>query len=211
MTHVNTFCAALCKMGGNTIQNSRKAKIMSKILSTLALASATIGVVALSPVGADAAPKKNKACFVNGIRMSPDNCEERRRLRGDQARPLTHRQHEGRRFNFGSDPEFGRDRGGGGGDGGGAGNRSDVRLKRDIEVVGRLANGLKLYRFKYLWSDVEWVGVMAQDVLDVMPEAVIVGSDGFYRVQYELLGTSMVTFDEWQALNEVDRPWSMAA
>ena len=185
---------------------------MSKILSTLVLASATISVVAFSPAGADAAPKKNKACFVNGIRMSPDNCEQRERRRQDQVRPLTDRQHEGRRFNFGSDPEFGRDRGGGGGNGGGAGgNRSDIRLKRDIEVVGRLANGLKLYRFKYLWSDVEWVGVMAQDVLDVMPDAVTVGNDGFYRVQYDLLGTSMMKFDDWRALSEVDRPRPMAA
>jgi hypothetical protein len=32
--------------------------------------------------------------------------------------------------------------------------------------------------------------VMAQDVLAVMPEAVSVASDGFYRVNYARLGTT---------------------
>ncbi|MDH3743177.1 MAG: tail fiber domain-containing protein, partial [Hyphomicrobiales bacterium] len=89
--------------------------------------------------------------------------------------------------------------GGAGGAGGGGGNRSDIRLKREIAVIGKLPNGLKLYKFKYLWSNVEWVGVMAQDVLKVAPEAVITGKDGFYRVRYDLLGTAMKTFDQWQA------------
>jgi hypothetical protein len=71
-------------------------------------------------------------------------------------------------------------------------------LKRDILRVGRLDNGLPLYRFRYLWSDVVYVGVMAQDVLPVMPEAVLVGEDGFMRVDYERLGTRMMTWDEWQ-------------
>ncbi len=40
------------------------------------------------------------------------------------------------------------------------GQHSDIRLKRDIEALGTLANGLPLYRFKYLWSDTDMVGVM---------------------------------------------------
>ncbi len=32
------------------------------------------------------------------------------------------------------------------------------------------------------------------------PEAVITGEDGFYRVNYDKLGISMMTFDEWKAL-----------
>jgi hypothetical protein len=32
---------------------------------------------------------------------------------------------------------------------------------------------------------------MAQDVLNVMPEAVSVGADGFYRVNYRKLGIAM--------------------
>ena len=34
-------------------------------------------------------------------------------------------------------------------------------------------------------------GVMAQDVLQVMPGAVSLGADGYYRVNYGALGTSM--------------------
>ena len=33
-----------------------------------------------------------------------------------------------------------------------------------------------------------------------MPDAVITGEDGFYRVNYDKLGISMMTFDEWKAL-----------
>src|SRR5262249_56002276 len=44
----------------------------------------------------------------------------------------------------------GRGGGGGGGrGGGGGGRRSDARLKHDIALIGRLDNGLGLYRFRY--------------------------------------------------------------
>jgi hypothetical protein len=33
---------------------------------------------------------------------------------------------------------------------------------------------------------------MAQDVLKVKPEAVSIGADGFYRVNYDMLGISML-------------------
>jgi hypothetical protein len=74
---------------------------------------------------------------------------------------------------------------------------SDTRLKTDIARVGRLNNGLPLYRFRYLWSQAFFVGVMAQEVLPVVPYAVIVGEDGFMRVNYAMLGTRLMTWDEW--------------
>src|SRR5579864_211256 len=40
---------------------------------------------------------------------------------------------------------------------------SDARLKRDITLVGRRDDGLGLYRYRYLWSDTVYVGVMAQE------------------------------------------------
>jgi hypothetical protein len=43
------------------------------------------------------------------------------------------------------------------------------------------------------WGGPTFVGVMTQDVLRVMPDAVAIGSDGFYRVDYEMLGTRMMT------------------
>jgi hypothetical protein len=78
-------------------------------------------------------------------------------------------------------------------DGGG----SDIRIKHDIEPVGELANGLTLYRFRYKWSDTVYVGVMAQEVLEVDPGAVITGEDGFFRVNYRRLGIKMMEWDEW--------------
>ena len=106
----------------------------------------------------------------------------------------------GRTVNEGGNAGGSEGGGGGGGGGGGAGNKSDIRLKRDIQAIGTLANGLTLYKFKYLWSDTDMVGVMAQEVLNVMPDAVITGEDGFYRVNYDKLGISMMTFDEWKTL-----------
>jgi hypothetical protein len=65
---------------------------------------------------------------------------------------------------------------------------SDVRLKTDIRQVGTTAHDLPLYTFKYIGEDGVYEGVMAQDVLPVMPEAVTVGDDGYYRVHYDMLG-----------------------
>lgn len=76
---------------------------------------------------------------------------------------------------------------------------SDIRLKRDIHAIDRLANGLTVYRFRYLWSDVEMVGVMAQDVLEVVPDAVVMGAEGFYSVDYGQLGLRCMTYAEWCA------------
>ena len=84
---------------------------------------------------------------------------------------------------------------------------SDVRLKRDIHAIDRLANGLTVYRFRYLWSDVEMVGVMAQDVLEVVPDAVVMGAEGFYSVDYGQLGLRCTTYADWCA----ERPLADAA
>jgi Chaperone of endosialidase len=75
---------------------------------------------------------------------------------------------------------------------------SDRRLKQHLKRVGVLANGLPLYSFRYIWGGPTFVGVMAQDVLRVMPDAVATGPDGFYRVDYGMLGTRMMTSPEWR-------------
>jgi Chaperone of endosialidase len=74
---------------------------------------------------------------------------------------------------------------------------SDVRLKRDIAEVGQLPSGIRVYRFKYLWSEQVFVGVLAQEVVQVAPEAVIRGGDGYFRVNYRRLGTRLLTWEEW--------------
>jgi hypothetical protein len=90
-------------------------------------------------------------------------------------------------------------RGGGGGGRGGGGRRSDVALKHDITLLGPLDNGLGFYRFSYYGSDKAYVGVMAQEVQTVMPEAVVRGRDGYLQVFYDKLGLKFQTYDHWMA------------
>jgi hypothetical protein len=74
---------------------------------------------------------------------------------------------------------------------------SDVRLKQDIIRLGRLDNGINLYRYRYRWSDQVYVGVMAQEVAQIIPDAVDRGADGYLRVDYARVGLSLMTWDQW--------------
>jgi polysaccharide biosynthesis/export protein len=85
---------------------------------------------------------------------------------------------------------------------GGTTSVSDIRLKRDITKLTQLDNGLALYRFRYLWSDTFYVGVMAQEVERVVPDAVVRGSDGYLRVNYARLGLQFMTWDDWLAAHK---------
>jgi hypothetical protein len=76
---------------------------------------------------------------------------------------------------------------------------SDIRVKRDIAPLQRLANGLELYSYRYLWSDQVYVGVMAQEVQAVRPDAVTHGADGLLRVDYKRLGLRLQTLEQWKA------------
>ena len=64
---------------------------------------------------------------------------------------------------------------------------SDRRAKTDIEKIGKLDSGLNLYKFKYIGSDIQQVGVMSDEVREIFPDAVVVGEDGFDRVNYSKL------------------------
>ena len=86
-------------------------------------------------------------------------------------------------------------RGGGGGRGGG--RRSDISVKHDIAFLGRLDNGLGFYRFSYIGSDKAYVGVMAQEVQFVRPDAVSRDEEGILRVDYGRLGVRFQTYDQW--------------
>ena len=66
-------------------------------------------------------------------------------------------------------------------------------------LLGHLDNGLGYYRFSYLGSSRAYVGVMAQEVQAVMPEAVTRGSDGYLRVYYDRLGLKFRTHRDWLA------------
>ena len=78
---------------------------------------------------------------------------------------------------------------------------SDARVKRDITPMAKWENGLQLYRYRYAWSDTLYVGVLAQEVLEVAPSAVSRGADGYLRVHYDRLGLRLQRWEEWVALN----------
>ncbi|MFZ0149964.1 MAG: tail fiber domain-containing protein, partial [Xanthobacteraceae bacterium] len=90
----------------------------------------------------------------------------------------------------------------GGGGGRGGGRRSDIRLKHDVVLIGYLNNGLGLYRFSYNGSNTPYVGVIAQEVAQVAPEAVTRGRDGYLRVYYDKLGVKFQRYDQWRASGE---------
>jgi len=67
---------------------------------------------------------------------------------------------------------------------------SDIRLKTEIKRIGKLPNGIPLYHWEWtkegkeIAKDQPTFGVLAQEVLKFMPEAVVMGNDGYFRVDY---------------------------
>jgi hypothetical protein len=62
-------------------------------------------------------------------------------------------------------------------------------------LVGHLDNDLGLYRYRYLWSDAVYVGVMAGEVALIRPDAIIRdGLDDYLRVDYGRLGLNAFSF-----------------
>lgn len=74
---------------------------------------------------------------------------------------------------------------------------SDERLKENIVRVGELTNGIGLYEFEYKpefkdeYGEGRYRGVMAQDVIKTMPEAIVTMPDGYMGVNYDMVGTWM--------------------
>jgi hypothetical protein len=90
-------------------------------------------------------------------------------------------------------------RGGGGFRGGGGYRRSDLRLKHDVVRLGALDNGIGFYRFVYNGGEKAFVGVMAQEVQAVMPEAVWRATDGYLRISYDKVGVQFQSYEDWLA------------
>lgn len=72
---------------------------------------------------------------------------------------------------------------------------SDRRLKKNLARVASHPRGFGIYRFNYLWSEETCIGVIAQEVLQQVPEAVRVGPGNFLAVDYGALGMSMTGAD----------------
>ena len=71
---------------------------------------------------------------------------------------------------------------------------SDQNIKENISKVGSLDNGINVYKFDYkpeykdTWGHGSHIGVMAQEVEKVIPEAVATHEDGYKLVNYAMLG-----------------------
>ncbi|MBP3345564.1 MAG: tail fiber domain-containing protein [Alphaproteobacteria bacterium] len=63
---------------------------------------------------------------------------------------------------------------------------SDARVKENIYPVGRLDNGLTVYLFNYIGEDIPQIGLIAQEVAEYRPEAVLQDEYGLLHVNYAL-------------------------
>jgi hypothetical protein len=61
---------------------------------------------------------------------------------------------------------------------------SDARLKEDIQTVGYLPNGLRIVTFRFIGGTKTFLGVIAQEALKIIPDAVRVRQSGFMMVDY---------------------------
>jgi hypothetical protein len=60
---------------------------------------------------------------------------------------------------------------------------SDIRLKKNIKKISTRPDGLNVYEFDYIWGGGRQVGLMAQEVQGVYPDAVS-ESGGYLMVNY---------------------------
>lgn len=68
---------------------------------------------------------------------------------------------------------------------------SDIRLKENIKLE-RQEKGFNIYSFNYKTDkDKRYEGVMAQEVIETHPKAVMIDEDGYYKVFYSMLGVEM--------------------
>jgi hypothetical protein len=72
-------------------------------------------------------------------------------------------------------------------------NISDINAKQNIQKIGVLDNGLNLYKYEYKpefqeeWGYGTQIGVMAQEVEQVKPEAVMQLANGLKAVNYSMV------------------------
>jgi len=65
---------------------------------------------------------------------------------------------------------------------------SDLELKDKIERKGRSPKGIPIYEFNYKHEpNQRYQGVMGQDLLELAPEAVREGDNGYLEVNYNLI------------------------
>ena len=68
---------------------------------------------------------------------------------------------------------------------------SDIRLKEKIEKAGISPSGIPIYEFNYIGSNSRYSGAMAQDLLEINPDAVTMDTSGYYKVNYNNIDVDM--------------------
>ena len=68
---------------------------------------------------------------------------------------------------------------------------SDVRLKENITKVGNSPSGINIYEWNYIGKSQKYRGVMAQEILELHPEAVTMCPNGFLGVYYGKIDVKM--------------------
>ena len=63
---------------------------------------------------------------------------------------------------------------------------SDIRLKTNL-ILLCIISGIKVYRFDYINGAKNQIGVIAQEIKDITPNAVTMTEDGYYMVNYSML------------------------
>lgn len=61
---------------------------------------------------------------------------------------------------------------------------SDERLKTDIKQIGTSPSGIPVYSFRYGDAPDVYAGVMAQDLLEHAPDAIVGLRNGYLAVDY---------------------------
>jgi hypothetical protein len=76
---------------------------------------------------------------------------------------------------------------------------SDVRAKTDIRRIGTVSDGIRLYSFRYRGDWVPYVGVIAQEVREVRPDAVAADDVGLLLVDYTKINAPFMTYVDWRS------------
>lgn len=70
---------------------------------------------------------------------------------------------------------------------------SDARMKENI-LFERTDNGFNIYSYNFKGSTERREGVLAQEVIAVRPDAVVMDTSGYYKVRYDLLNLETVDY-----------------
>ena len=71
---------------------------------------------------------------------------------------------------------------------------SDARLKSDITRIGTSASGIPVYSFRYGDAPDVYTGVMAQDLVERAPEALVPLKGGYFAVDYSKIDVDFRLF-----------------